>query len=174
MGEINKDARHIQRGKPCPKCGKDDWRHRYRKRPDLGGNARWAGWECLSCKLGDSAPRQKLLGSLWRARVSPAKSNAKRRSIPFNITKNDVVSPSVCPILRSPLGYDLGRGSLPSIDRLVPSLGYIPGNVYVISLRANRLKSDGTASEHLAIANWMNQKMPELAKALNVDNFLKL
>jgi hypothetical protein len=34
-------------------------------------------------------------------------------------------------------------------------LGYVHGNVRVISNRANRLKSDGTKEEHLKIAEYM-------------------
>lgn len=33
--------------------------------------------------------------------------------------------------------------------------GYVPGNVEVISFRANRIKNNGTADEHERIAQWM-------------------
>ena len=35
----------------------------------------------------------------------------------------------------------------PSLDQIVPGLGYVKGNVQVISHRANTLKSDGTLEE---------------------------
>jgi hypothetical protein len=44
------------------------------------------------------------------------------------------------------------RDDSPSIDRIDPRLGYLPGNVWIICNRANRIKSDGTAREHLVIA----------------------
>lgn len=43
-----------------------------------------------------------------------------------------------------------------SLDRIVPSLGYVPGNVAVISHRANRIKSDATADELRAVADWLD------------------
>ena len=35
----------------------------------------------------------------------------------------------------------------PTIDKLIPSLGYTKGNVWVISRRANMIKSDATLEE---------------------------
>lgn len=35
----------------------------------------------------------------------------------------------------------------PSLDRIDSSLGYVEGNVWVISTRANRIKSDATLEE---------------------------
>ena len=46
----------------------------------------------------------------------------------------------------------------PSIDRLIPELGYIKGNVNVISLRANIIKNNATKDELIKIANWMESK----------------
>lgn len=39
--------------------------------------------------------------------------------------------------------------------------GYVPGNVVVMSYRANRLKNDGTAEEHEIIAAWMRKNLPQ-------------
>ena len=35
----------------------------------------------------------------------------------------------------------------PTLDRIVPELGYVPGNVAVISWKANRLKGNNTDPE---------------------------
>jgi hypothetical protein len=60
-----------------------------------------------------------------------------------------------CPILGIPLDYSFGKGvrteNSPSIDQIIPGAGYIPGNVIVISWRANRIKNDGSPEEHLKI-----------------------
>lgn len=45
-----------------------------------------------------------------------------------------------------------------SLDRVDNSKGYAPGNVVVMSYKANRLKNDGTAEEHEAIAAWMRKQ----------------
>lgn len=39
----------------------------------------------------------------------------------------------------------------PTIDRIINDLGYVKGNVIVISWRANRIKSDATLAELKAI-----------------------
>ena len=54
------------------------------------------------------------------------------------------------------LGTMKERDSSPSLDRVVPSLGYIPSNVAVISHLANRIKNTGTAEQHRRIADWMD------------------
>lgn len=91
---------------------------------------------------------------LWRA----AQSRAFKKGLQFTITIEDIVVPRVCPVLGIPLVH--GRGKLqdssPALDRIVPTIGYTPGNVAVISRRANTVKSSGTAAEHRAIADWVD------------------
>lgn len=68
----------------------------------------------------------------------------------FNIDMLDIVIPDMCPLLGIPLlRASVGRkvhGS-PSLDRIDPSKGYIKGNVWVISTRANTLKNNATLEE---------------------------
>lgn len=47
----------------------------------------------------------------------------------------------------------------PSIDRIVPELGYVPGNIAIISWRANDLKKDATADEMRRIADWIDKSV---------------
>lgn len=78
-----------------------------------------------------------------------AKTRAKKRQEPCTITVEDIVIPERCPILGIPLAVNtglLGPGS-PSLDRFDPSLGYVPGNVWVISHRANSMKNDASPEE---------------------------
>ena len=72
------------------------------------------------------------------------KSRSKLSNIPFNLTKQDVTIPTVCPILGIPLKVSFGgrTDNTPTVDKIVPSKGYIQGNVQVVSWIANRLKSD--------------------------------
>jgi len=46
----------------------------------------------------------------------------------------------------------------PTLDRLNNAWGYVPGNIAVISYRANKLKGDATADELRRIAEWMESK----------------
>jgi hypothetical protein len=107
--------------------------------------------------------------------LSAAKSRAKKKNIAFELTYEDIVIPDTCPILGIPLFFSergKGRGdNTPSPDRLDPSLGYTKDNVRIISWRANKLKSNGTAEEHRLIAEWMaKESTSPLSQQLNNNN----
>lgn len=87
-----------------------------------------------------------------------AKFRAKRDGIRFTIKVSDVELPTHCPIFGIKIdSYAGGRFSAPSLDRVIPKLGYIPGNVQIISWRANVIKNDGSAEEHDAVARYIRK-----------------
>jgi hypothetical protein len=77
------------------------------------------------------------------------KSRAKHRGILFNIELSDIIIPEFCPVLGIKIicSGEKPRPNSPSIDRIIPSLGYVRGNIRIISNRANTLKSDATVEE---------------------------
>lgn len=81
---------------------------------------------------------------------------AEKKGLAFNIDASDVVVPSHCPVLGVPLSAASGKASAnsPSLDRIDSSLGYIKGNVQVISYKANAMKSNATPEELLSFAHW--------------------
>jgi len=85
--------------------------------------------------------------------IKGAKYRAKKRNIPFDITAEDVIIPEICPVLGIPLkaGEKIVCNSSPTIDRIKPELGYVKGNIQVISYRANTLKSNATIEELLKV-----------------------
>lgn len=94
--------------------------------------------------------------------VESAKSRAKKRNLPCTITVDDFEIPEFCPVLGVPLWTSATKSesshagpNSPSLDRFHPALGYVPGNVVVISQRANLLKGDGTLEEHKRLVAWM-------------------
>lgn len=93
--------------------------------------------------------------------LSLAKARAKRDRAPFTITIDDIVIPARCPVLGIPLRVGRGRGGStfqsPTLDRLVAAMGYVPGNVAVISHRANTIKSNATVPELEAVASWLRR-----------------
>ncbi len=89
--------------------------------------------------------------------IRSVKSRAKRDKIPFNLEEGDIQIPLVCPVLGIPLfrgNKHLGPNS-PSLDKLIPELGYVKGNVAVISMKANTIKNNATYSEILAVGHWV-------------------
>jgi hypothetical protein len=94
---------------------------------------------------------------LWHS----AKARAKEHGIPFTISKQDIIVPERCPILGVVLSHGDGRpnANSPTLDRQIPGLGYIPGNICVISHRANSIKSDATANEIRLVADWLDHTL---------------
>lgn len=90
-----------------------------------------------------------------------ARQRARRKSVEFTILYDEVTWPTHCPVLGVKLDYSVGTknrrsfGSSPSLDRMVPAKGYVRGNVYVISHRANMIKSNATAEELQKVADWV-------------------
>jgi hypothetical protein len=98
-----------------------------------------------------------------------ARHRAAKNGIPFNIDLSDIVIPDICPILGVALSIETGKGrtgTSPSLDRIIPALGYVKGNIAIISDQANTIKSFGTAEQHRLIADWMDsQKEPDARTA---------
>lgn len=93
--------------------------------------------------------------------VQAAKTRAKKKGIPFDITFEDFTIPRYCPVLGIELKIGGGEryhatDATPSLDRINPRRGYVKGNVIVISMRANRIKNDGDAEEHIKVGNWLS------------------
>ena len=74
-----------------------------------------------------------------------AQRRAKECSREFSITLEDIVIPEFCPYL----GIKMDK---PSLDRIDTSKGYIPGNVQVISFKANTMKSNASINELITFA----------------------
>ena len=119
-----------------------------------------------SLKHGMSRPQsdgrnEQLEYTLWNG----ARYRAKKEGLPFDLSPLDLKDlgiPDVCPVLGIPLNKSPGDGkrndNSPSLDKFIPSLGYVKGNVHVISWKANRLKNDGTPEEWQKIAEWCQQE----------------
>lgn len=98
-----------------------------------------------------SDPRSRLLAL--------AKHRAKRDGIRFSITVEDLDYPTHCPVLglRLRRGKGIACDASPTVDRINPRKGYVPGNVLVVSMRANRLKGNGTLHDLMRITAFLQQ-----------------
>jgi len=93
--------------------------------------------------------------------LNKAKGRAKKKGVAFEISEDDFDMPEECPLLEIPL-YK-GDGSVcdnsPTLDRKVPKKGYTPENVWIISNKANRIKTNATCEEILAVAENLMKKL---------------
>ncbi len=95
---------------------------------------------------------------------SGARRRAKQKGIPFTITLDDVVVPKFCPVFGMELRVNrriVGPDS-PSLDRIIPALGYVPGNVIVVSHKANTIKSYASLEELLLVTAFYQQLVPPM------------
>ena len=90
---------------------------------------------------------------------------ARQRSVLHKLENNldmsDIVIPEYCPLLGIPIlfkGKKVHDGS-PSLDRIDTTKGYIKGNVWIISHRANTIKSNATLEELQCIAKNLKSKL---------------
>lgn len=85
--------------------------------------------------------------------VKRAQDRARLKNVKFDISWEDVKHVTVCPILEIPLNWgettnEGGRNiDTPSLDRIVPELGYIKGNVRIISNLANMMKNSANRKQ---------------------------
>lgn len=94
------------------------------------------------------------------------KTRAAKDGILMNLTAEDLLQAMpldrMCPVFNRPFVFEGHSPDNASIDKLVPELGYVRGNIRIISRRANTIKQDATVEELLRVAEWVKA---ELAKA---------
>lgn len=121
---------------------------------------RWAKYR-KPLKTPEEKLAAKLVRQEWKASHpeiylwSTVKYRCTKENIPFDIEPVDLVIPEFCPYLGIKLTTEKGSGhldNLASVDRIIPKLGYIKGNVEVISYKANRMKNDATINELVVFA----------------------
>lgn len=78
-----------------------------------------------------------------------ARQRANKAAIEFSISFEDIQIPKVCPLRQVPFTVGLGqhKDDFPTLGRKDPRLGFVKGNVWVISHKADRLKGTFTPTE---------------------------
>lgn len=97
--------------------------------------------------------------------LKSARSRAKKLKIDFSISLSDMPDIGThCPALGIKYIFETSmetKDFSPSLDRIDSTKGYIPGNIQVISWRANRLKSNSCLEEL--------EKLVQYLKIINHD-----
>ena len=101
--------------------------------------------------------------------LSKTKERAAAQNLPHDIDLEylESIAGPHCPVFGTPFVWGQGNGAhpyRPSVDRIIPELGYVKGNVAFISLKANTIKQDVTEKELYAVADWLH----EARKKVNV------
>lgn len=143
----------------CPHCGRDFER-------TVRAGQKYCTKNCrkLANKQKDTAIIARWQNENPESRmVSWARQRARRKGLEHNITKEDVVIPERCPVFGFPLERKIGNGhggqyNSPSLDRKDSSLGYIKGNIQVISQLANAMKSDATPEQLIQFSKWIQEE----------------
>ncbi len=137
--------------KRCSKCGiVKSINQFYQNKSQLDG----LEGQCKKCrkKYQQANPILRQTNSM----ICNARRRAKDKGIAFNIDHAYIRSiiPSHCPIFNIPLEWSTQRNNgyftlpnSPSLDRIDPLKGYVKGNVWIISHRANAIKNDASHEE---------------------------
>ena len=114
--------------------------------------------------------KEKIVESLKKYRqnnkekliVRWAKTRANKNNVPFDIDEDYIkkIWPkhNICPIFK----IKFERGNLdqsPSLDRIIPKLGYVKGNVQIMSHKANRIKNNATFEELVIIGKYYEKQL---------------
>lgn len=101
---------------------------------------------------------------IWYGRAETIKSACKKKGIPFgfdNVVDFAMyikeIAPERCPVFNEPLLLKGGGFSpmSPSVDKIIPSKGYVRGNIQVISFLANSMKRDASPKQLIQFAYWV-------------------
>lgn len=111
----------------------------------------------------EGTPEYKLLSS--------ARERTKEKGLPdVDFPLEDIKIPELCPVLGIPIFIKQGRRNhSPTLDRIIPELGYVRGNVAIISYKANRIKSDNSADDLRKIIAYMKSFLCDCGKNMGVS-----
>jgi len=156
--------------KVCSKCKKPKELDKFYDRPGSSDGKRSACIECESnAHKGYNPDVHGPAQRRWR-KAHPerwmwqyVKGRAKSKGIPFTLDREDIVIPEFCPILGIPLigGVGVSSPNSPSLDKIRPELGYVKGNVQVVSMRANAMKNDASMEELVLMGKWAQSQIED-------------
>jgi len=111
--------------------------------------------------------RQRIESEPFKEKARYLKARSKQRGIPFDLTAEylEDLWTGTCPIFETELRLPYAKEGKshpdptdmhqPSLDRISPSKGYVPGNVVWMSMMANTIKATATSSQILAVGYWL-------------------
>lgn len=100
--------------------------------------------------------------SPFKLKTTRARSRSQNLKVPFDLTPEYLESiwTGICPVFGVPISItekDRSDEFAAELDRFIPALGYVQGNVMFLSRRANRLKNNVTTKELRQLITWMEE-----------------
>ena len=97
-----------------------------------------------------------------------SKNRASKSGQFHTITQEDIVVPVYCPICGTKLRHSEIKGGAsdsPTLDKIIPEMGYVRGNIAVICKLCNSTKGSGSAELHRKIADYIDAHISSFPSA---------
>lgn len=146
---MEKHREHGRKYKERHKDKVDAYNAEYRMRPEVCEYKR--EWH-------QNKQKTLSLENRFKDMLRRCQNRASEKGFPCTITLEylKTLYCEICPLLEIPLNWNShaeGRDEFtPSVDKIIPELGYIPGNVRIISNLANMMKSYATKEQLLTFS----------------------
>ena len=125
----------------------------YRKYPDKSNEEYFMEWHFAS--------KEHMLRGRLHILVGNLKIRAKNKAVPFDIDTDYLqkLFPGdwKCPVLGVELIWGGERNNSPSLDRILPEMGYVRGNVRFMSDRANRVLNNATLEDLKKVSEYLKK-----------------
>lgn len=141
-------------------CYREELRPTYAKKRDWKGDKNPAAIKCRRLYGNDYITSD----SIWYKRAVSVITRAKKDGTKVGFssamelaTYIKEISPAKCPVFNikfTERGHGFSKWG-PSVDKINPKLGYVRGNIQIISVMANCMKRDASKKELKMFANWV-------------------
>lgn len=145
--------------KLCTTCGLIKALPCFDSRPERGPTSKRT--VCATCRADGQRSRYKKHCQVnpFKIKISRAKQRAIKCGLPFDLDEEYLKSiwTGVCPVFGIEIFYGQERtlDNTAELDKIIPELGYVKGNVAFLSRRANRLKNDASLEDLHKLTSWM-------------------
>lgn len=150
--------------KSCSKCEKVLPVGCFQLKHDVNKKRGYLASRCKTCSKDCARKRYEKHKTInpFLHKATRAKSRASYLKVPYDLDKEYLESlwTGFCPVFdrKIHLDYDNKDPWSAELDRLIPELGYVKGNVVFLSRKANNFKSNMTADEARKICLWMEKE----------------
>lgn len=143
--------------KMCSVCGKPKDLSEFTQRSDRDQSRT----QCRACKNARSLAAYHTRKTLnyFEHKAARTRARASGLHVPCNVTPEYLAEiwTGWCPVLQVPINYGSPRSHehAPELDRIVPSRGYVVGNVAWLSRKANRIKNNVDVKVLENLLSWL-------------------